>query len=274
MVALLVHAVVPMARGRLADRQAEIAQNVTAQFLRAGAFQYPVSGVTLYIRDIAADGRLMDFFLEDARDPDNQNIYTATEALLVRTDEGPRLVMMQGMVQNLRHSEGRQSLSVTRFSELAYDLGTLIDAGESRKRDLRAYSTLRLLQPDAELLEATGATADRALAEAHERLAKPFQAPVAALLGFGMLLLGGFSRFGVWRQVVWAVIALIVVQFLSTAAENQVASNASRWPLIYVSPMVGAAICLAVLWLATKPRGPRSKATTATRTGTAKGDAA
>lgn len=262
MVALLVHAVVPMARGRLADRQAEIAQNVTAQFLRAGAFQYPVRGVTLYIRDIAADGRLVDFFLEDARNPDSQTTYTSTEALLVRTDEGPRLVMMQGMVQNLRHAGNRQSLSVTRFSELAYDLGTLIDTGESRKRDLRAYSTLRLLDPDPELLAATGATRDRALAEAHERLAKPFQAPVAALLGFGMLLLGGFSRFGVWRQVVWAVVALIVVQFLSTAAENQVAGNASRWPLIYVSPLVGAAICCAVLWLAARPRRLRNPSST------------
>ena len=39
MVALLVHSIVPMARARLTDRQAEIAQNVTAQFLRAGNFQ-------------------------------------------------------------------------------------------------------------------------------------------------------------------------------------------------------------------------------------------
>ncbi|MFC3569247.1 LPS export ABC transporter permease LptF [Paracoccus simplex] len=259
MVALLVHALVPMARGRLTDRQAEIAQNVTAQFLRAGSFQYPVRGVTLYISEIAADGRLIYFFLEDARDPANQTTYTATEALLVRTDAGPRLVMMQGMVQNLRRTGERQSLSVTRFSELAYDLGLLIDPAVSRKRDLRAYPTLRLLDPDPELLAATGATADKALAEAHERLAKPLQAPVAAMLGFAMLLLGGFSRFGVWRQVIWAVIALIVVQFLSTAAENQVAGDASRWPLIYVSPLLGAAACVTVLWLAARPRRLRSE---------------
>lgn len=138
MVALLVHAIVPMARGRLADRQAEIAENVTAQFLRAGAFQYPVAGVTLYLRDIAADGRLVDLFLEDARDPDNQTTYTATEALIVRTDAGPRLVMMRGMIQNLRRADGRQSLSVTRFAELAYDLGGLIDTRGQRLRDLRA----------------------------------------------------------------------------------------------------------------------------------------
>lgn len=257
MVALLVHALVPMARARLADRQAEIAQNVTAQFLRAGAFQFPVKGVTLYIRDIASDGRLQDFFLEDARDPQNQTTYTATEALVIRTDQGPRLVLMQGMSQNLRLTDGTQRLSVTRFDELTYDMGQIVGSGSTRKRDLRSYSTSRLLNPDAELLETTQAPPDKALAEAHERLAKPFQAPVAAMLGFAMLLLGGFSRFGVWRQVIWAVMALIFVQFLITATENQVAQNAARWPLIYLPSLIGGAICVFVLWLAARPRALR-----------------
>ena len=259
MVAMLVHSLVPLARARLAERQAEIAQNVTAQFLRAGSFQYPVRGVTLYIRQIADDGRLLDFFLEDGRDPGNQTTYTASEALVVRTEAGPRLVLMQGMVQNLRHSGERQSLSVTRFSELAYDMATLISTESSRKQDLRAYSTLELMNPDAALLEATGATPDKARAEAHERLAKPFQAPVAAMLGFATLLIGGYSRFGVWRQVIWAVVALIAVQFLATAAESQVARDAARWPLIYVSPLAGALISLFLLWLAAKPRRLRDR---------------
>ena len=50
------------------------------------------------------------------------------------------------------------------------------------------------------------------------------------------------------------MIALIFVQFLGTAAESQVAQDASRWPLIYLPPVVGALICAAVLWLAARPR--------------------
>ena len=259
MVAMLAHSLVPLARARLADRQAEIAQNVTAQFLRAGSFQYPVRGITLYIRQIADDGRLIDFFLEDGRDPNNQITYTASEALVVRTEAGPRLVLMQGMMQALQRTGDRQSLSVTRFSELAYDLATMISPDSARKRDLRTYSTPQLLNPDEALLAASGATADKARAEAHERLAKPLQAPVAALLGFATLLIGGYSRFGVWRQVIWAVVALIAVQFLATAAESQVARDAARWPLIYVSPLVGAAISVFLLWLAAKPRRLRDR---------------
>lgn len=259
MVAILVHGLVPMARARLADRQAEIAENVTARFLRAGSFQYPGDGATLFIREIAPDGRLLDLFLEDARDPADQTIYTAQEALVLRTDTGPRLVMARGMVQNLRTDPGAEPrLSVTRFADLTYDIGALFDAGTRKGRDLRDYGTRRLLNPDPALLAATGATAPRAQAEAHERIAQPLMAPVGALLGFSMLMLGSFSRFGVWRQVIWAIVALLVVQGLATAAASRTASAPETWPVLYLPPVIGALIAAAALWSASRPRRLRS----------------
>ena len=262
MVAILVHGLVPMARARLADRQAEIAENVTARFLRAGSFQYPGDGVTLFIREVAADGRLLDLFLEDARNPADQTIYTAQEALVLRTDTGPRLVMARGMVQNLRTDPGAEPrLSVTRFADLTYDIGGLFAARARKGRDLRDYSTLRLLNPDDELLAATGASRARAQAEAHERIAQPFMAPVGALLGFSMLMLGSFSRFGVWRQVIWAIVALLVVQGLSTAAAARTAEVPAAWPILYLPPLIGALIVVAALWSASRPRRLRSPAT-------------
>ncbi len=254
MVAGLVHGLVPLARARLADRQAEVAENVTARFLRAGQFQYPANGVTLYIRDIAADGRLLDLFLQDARNPDNVTDYTAAEALVVRADSGPKLVMQRGMAQNLRHDGVARRMAVTRFSALTYDIGAMLARTGQKGRDLRDYSTARLLSPDTALLEATNATAPRARAEGHERLAQPLMAPVAAMLGFAMLLLGGYSRFGVWRQVIVAIVALIAVQILSTAAANVTAQDPGRWPILYLPPLVGAAVAAAALWLASRPR--------------------
>lgn len=256
MVAVLVHGLVPMARARLADRQAEIAENVTAQFLRPGSFQYPTEGVTLFIRDIATDGRLLDLFIEDARDPANQTAYTSEEALVVRTETGPVLVLLQGMAQNLRRAgtEGRQNLSVTRFSEFSYDIGAMFSLRDQRGRDLRDYSTWRLLNPDADLLAATGAQPPDARREAHERIAQPLVSPVAALIGFATLLIGGYSRFGVWRQVVWAILGLIMVQFLTNAAANQAGRDPAMWPLLYLPALLGAGLCLLLLWLAARPR--------------------
>ncbi|RMC33670.1 LPS export ABC transporter permease LptF [Paracoccus alkanivorans] len=254
LVAVLVHGLVPMARTRLAERQTEIAENVTAQFLRPGEFQYPAEGVTLFIRETASDGRLLDLFIEDARDPDDQTVYTSEEALVVRTETGPVLVLLRGMSQNLEWRNGKRRLSVTRFSEFSYDIGAMFAASDRRGRDLREYSTWRLLAPDRELLNATEVTAGEARREAHERLAQPLLSPIAAMIGFAALLIGGFSRFGVWRQVIGAILLLILVQFMANAAANQVGSNPELWPLLYFPAMVGALICLALLWLAARPR--------------------
>lgn len=261
MVTILVHGLVPLARERLAERQTEIAENVTAQFLRPGSFQYPTDGITLFIRDIATDGRLLDLFIEDARNPDNQITYTSEEALVVRTDTGPVLVLLQGMAQTLRYQGGRQNLAVTRFSEFSYDIGEMISSSDRRGRDLRDYSTWRLLTPDAELLEATGRTPPDARREAHERLAQPLLAPIAAMIGFATLLIGGYSRFGVWRQVFWAILGLIAVQFLTNAAANAAGRDPAMWPLLYLPAAFGGALCVLLLWLAARPRRlPRSAA--------------
>lgn len=255
MVAVLVHGLVPMARARLADRQAELAQDVTERFLRPGTFQYPADGITLFIRAIAADGRLLDLFIEDARDPANQTIYTSEEALVVRAETGPVLILLRGMSQNLRQApQGRPSLAVTRFQEFSYDVGALFTGGARKGRDLRDYGTLRLLNPDADLLAATGATAADARREAHERIAQPLLSPVAAMIGFATLLIGGYSRFGVWRQVLWAVCGLILVQFLTNAAANQAGRDPALWPVLYAPALIGAALCCGLLWLAGRPR--------------------
>ena len=257
MVAVLVHALVPAARAQLAARQDQIAENVTAQFMRPGVFQYPVSGITLFIREISPVGELEGVFLEDARNGEVATSYSAEKALIVKSETGPKLIMLNGMIQSLRPGETAQRLSVTRFDDMAYDLAAMFGGSSKSGRDLRDYSTKRLMLPDQALLDATGATPAQARLEAHERIAQPLLSPVAAMLGFAALLVGGFSRFGVWRQIAWAVVALIFVQLLSNWAASQAGEDAAKWPLVYLPALVGTAICITLLWLAARPRKPR-----------------
>lgn len=265
LVAILVHGLVPMARAKLAERQSEIAENITAQFLRAGTFQYPTDGITLFIRDIASDGRLLDLFIEDARDPENQTTYTSEEALVARNDSGPVLILLNGMTQNLRYDDDKRNLSVTRFEQLSYDLGAMLTPRSGKKRDLREFGTLALLFPDQELLDATGADAGAARREAHERIAQPLLSPIAAMIGFATLLIGSYSRFGVWRQVIWAIVGLIAVQFLTNAAANQVGRNPDLWPMLYLPAAMGGLLCVMLLWLAARPRRICPRVALATR---------
>ncbi|MGB8814573.1 MAG: LptF/LptG family permease, partial [Paracoccaceae bacterium] len=124
MMLVLMHVLVPASRTTLAVRTAEISQNVTSRFLSDGQFMHPASGITLYIREITLNGELNDVFLADDSSTTTRATYTASRALLVRGDNGPKLVMLDGMVQNLSRGDGR--MSVTRFADFTYDLGGLI----------------------------------------------------------------------------------------------------------------------------------------------------
>ena len=249
---------VPASRAQLADRQSQIAENVTARFLKEGTFQHPGDGVTIYIRSVAPTGELLDLFLSDARNPAVRTTYTAEKALIVRSDTGPKLIMIEGMAQTLRSSDNR--LAVTRFADFTYDIGALIAPGGRLKRDWRELPTWQLIAPGSEVLALTRGSADEAWIELQNRLTQPLLAPVAALLGFAALMLGGFSRFGVWRQIGIAVVALIVVQFLSNAADDVIRRDPGLWPLAYLPALAGFAAVAVMLWLAARPRRVRQPA--------------
>jgi lipopolysaccharide export system permease protein len=252
MMLILMHVLVPASRATLASRSAEISANVTAKFLNDGQFMHPASGITLYIREITANGELRDMFLADDRTAANSVTYTAARALLVRGDTGPKLIMFDGMAQTITHDQGR--LSITRFADFTYDLGALISIGDNTGRTLDELSTPDLLRANPTVITETGESRAAFLYEAHNRFATPFLALGAALIGFASLLLGGFSRFGLWRQIIFAVVMLILVQMLNTAAASAALRSDGRWGLAYVAPVFGIALGVFLLWYSQRPR--------------------
>ena len=252
MAAVLVHVLVPASRSTLALRTAEISQNVTARFLNDGQFMHPAKGITLYIREITPNGELSDVFLSDERAAGRRMLYTATRALLVRGDAGPKLIMIDGMMQAL-DPEGRR-LSLTRFADFTYDIGTLLSDGRGPRRTLDELSTAALLAAPEALQEETGETRAAFLYEGHNRIAQPFLGTAAALIGFAALMQGTFSRFGLWRQVGLAIGLLIVVQTINTSAASAALQDARAWPLTYLAPLVGMALAAALLAWSQRPR--------------------
>lgn len=252
MMLLLMHVLVPASRTALADRSAEISQNVTARFLKDGQFLHPGDGITLYIREVAATGELLDLFLADDRKPETRATYTARRALFVRADTGPKLLMFDGMVQVL--TTETQSLTITRFGDFTYDLSGLIAAQTRSARSAAEASTVELLEASAALMTETQETRAALVFAAHDRLAQPFLAAAAALIGFSSLLLGAFSRFGLWRQVLIAVGLLIVVQAISTVATGFGSVSDGGWVWAYAAPVVGLAIGTFELWWSQRPK--------------------
>lgn len=255
---VLSHILVPASLSRLQARQAEIAETATARLLRPGEFISPRRGITLYIRDVTPEGELRGVLLSDLRDPDESATTTAASAYLVRGEAGPQLVMIDGMVQRLSREDGR--LLTTRFADLTYDLSPLLRVKGEDRRSPDELSTWELLNPTQELAEETGEEQALLRVEGHDRLAEGLLAPVAALIGLGALLIGQFSRFGVWRQVLLAIVLVIVVRGVEQAAMPAVWDDPSLWPLIYVPASFGFGLGALLLWLAARPRRVRREA--------------
>lgn len=245
LMSILTHVLEPAARAQLAERRGEIAGNVTSRFLVAGTFVHPAAGITLYIRDISQQGELLDIFLYDARDPASVTTYTAERSALVRSDAGPKLLMFTGMAQILDGATGR--LSVTRFADFSYDIGALIGGASDRIPSPEELPTLTLLRADADAQAFTRTNAARLLQEGHDRVVQPFLPLASALIGFAPLLLGGFSRFGLWRQIALSVLLLVALQLGSNLATSAALRSDMAWPLVYVPGSCAVIVAVALL---------------------------
>jgi lipopolysaccharide export system permease protein len=254
----LTNQLVPASQRILSERSAEISENITARFLNAGQFMHPAKGVTLYIREITPSGELIDLFMADERDAKERVIHTARKAFLVRGEAAPKLVMVEGATQTLSRADNR--MAVTRFSDFTLDLGSLVGGGSGAGMSLDALPTPVLLAASEATLAATGASRALLREEGHSRLAAPLLAVAAPLLGFAALMLGGFSRFGLWRQMGFAVVLLIAVQLVWTWSGSVALRSDSAWPVIYLAPVLGVGVAGLLLAWAQRPRRLREAA--------------
>ncbi len=248
---LLSHYLIPTSLGELRQREAEVRQSVSARFLEEGEFLHPAPGITFYIREITPEGELRDVFLSDRRDLQNTVEYSSTRAYLVQDDAGTSLVMVSGLAQSLRGEDAR--LFTTHFDDFSYDISSLISQNPSTLNKVEfAHTADLILRPEA-VMALTGATDGALQYTLHSRFAQALMCIVAALVGFATLLLGGFSRFGVWWQIMTAFFLLVVIKVAEGSVTGIVIANASLWPVMYAPAALGFALTAALLYLAARP---------------------
>lgn len=262
LMAILAHFLVPAARGQLMNRSVEVSTDMTGRLLREGEFIHPTDGLTVYIREITELGEFRDVFLQDRSQPDAETTYTAQRALLVSSEAGPRLVMFDGVAQTL-HQDG-QRLSIVEFTDFTYDIAGLIEAPGGRLLHIRELPTSVLLFAPAAYAESQGATLAAFRFAGHDRLAKPFFALFIPVIAAATLMLGAFSRFGIWPQILLAILLMIPLQMSWNAAESVGARQEGMAWLAWVQPVLAGLTVCAMTALAMRghrrPRQPEAPA--------------
>lgn len=251
LMSILTHILVPTSNRQLIVRSAEIAENVASSFLIEGRFLHPAKGITFYIRDITATSELEDMFLSDAREAGSVTTYTSKRALIVRDLGGLKLLMFDGMAQIL--DTKTQRLSTTTFEDFVLDIGDLVKMTAPQGRQLHTMATWSLLSPSPDLLTEINRSAAQVNKAVHERISQSLLALVAALAGFSCLLIGGFSRFGIWRQVIGAIVFLVLIKTVDNLAEDVVRQDVDLWFVLYLPTLVGLMAAFALLWVSSRP---------------------
>lgn len=248
MMALLSHLLVPTSNLQLAEREIEISQNISSRLLSEGEFLSPGEGVTFYTRAIGQDGVLRDVFLSDRRNDAERLIYTAATAYLVRNGAATSLIMVDGLVQRLTSETTR--LSTAKFQDFSFDISSLIKTDEDIRPRLPHMTTDKLLSDWDAIAAETETTRGAVAEELHDRFARAAFCFVTALIGFATLLVGGYSRFGVRREIVIAFLMLIALDGMRSSLSGPVLANPSLWPLMYLPAFLGLIIVCGLLWTA------------------------
>jgi lipopolysaccharide export system permease protein len=251
MMSILANILVPAAQAQLSERESEITQNVTARLLTEGVFLHPASGVTFYTGSIAPDGVLRGVFIADRRNPKERVLYTSDKAYLVQNGEGTSLIMVDGLAQRLTHQHLR--LSTTKFRDFSLDISTLVNTNTVSSASISNMSSFALMVNWDEIAAETGARIGYITEELHSRFAQSLFCIVAAMIGFATLLLGTFSRFGIWREIVVAFGILLFIDGLRSTFVDLVLTNETLWPVLYIPVFIGSFLCVAMLWHASNP---------------------
>ena len=251
LMSMLTHILVPLSTEQLITRQSDISQNTTAGLLTPGEFLTPSDNVTFYVREITASGEMLDLFISESTSLTQRINYAASRAYLVLTESGPQLVMVDGLTQTLNLENNR--LLTTNFEDFVYDISSLMSDNSVRGVSIDGLSTLSLLRPTKETILTTNQTSGQLKLRGHDRIAQAALGFVAGLVGFSALMVGGFSRFGLWRNIMFAVGLVLLLKFMESTGNNIARTNAALWPFIYLAGIGGLMISTTLLYIAAHP---------------------
>jgi lipopolysaccharide export system permease protein len=198
--------------------------------LQEGTFHTLPGPITVFIRERVGSGRFNGILVHDASDPEEPVTMMAESGALVETQDGSRIVLINGNRQQFSRDSGGVSFLAFEKHSLDLNLATGVARG-GRKRGPEEMFLWELFDPVLK----TGAAAIAYRAEGHSRIVSPFMALGFVVTALAILLAGDFSRRGQGNRVVLAITLVIALQTSGIAAHNLAGNAARAIPLLYAN---------------------------------------
>ena len=226
--------------------QFEIRRDFSHLLLQPGIFNAPVPNLTVYVRAAEEGGKLAGILVHDERIRDLPITMMAEHGILLQGENGPVFVLENGNRQELkRGASGEADLSLLHFESYTLDLtAATTPKGERNRRPKEMYLG-ELFSPDDETL--SDEQRQRLITEGHKRVTWPLNALVFAVIGMTVMLTRRHDRRGPWQGILTAVVAVVIVQALSTASSSLALRQPTLVPLLYVVPLLPIMVSAALL---------------------------
>ncbi len=204
--------------------------------------------LTIYVRGRDTNGELVGLLIHETRDPEKPITIVAERGTVVDTENGPRVLMVNGSRQLYDRATGK--LSVLTFDRYTLDLAAYRDAPGLRER-----------QPDElflpELLFRRTQPGDFShVIEANLRLVNPLTALAFCAIPLACLLTGEFNRRGQTKRVLLAILLAFIFETLDIAFKNLAGRTMAAVPLLYLNALAPIAITGWLLWRDSRHVGP------------------
>jgi lipopolysaccharide export system permease protein len=243
----------PLSYREFKDLESDFRSDYSAVLLREGAFNTVSDGITVYIRAREPNGELRGIIVHDNRSKAQTVTIMAERGLLAQSEEGPRVIMVNGNRQLVERDTGK--LSLLYFERYSVDIGRpgTTATTETRWREPRERFIHELLFPGNSDMDR--AHFNRLRAEGNSRITAPLYGLAFALIALAALLSGDYNRRGQGRRILAAILAVVIVQSGAVAVNGLAARSAVFLPLIYVNLLVP--LMLAAWWLFRRGRRRR-----------------
>lgn len=236
---------VPRAEKAFAELEWKVKNDASHLLFREGEFNNIQPNLTIFIATHEKDGSVTNILINDERKKDVKSTISAERGRVVYTDEGPRVILVNGVRQEV-NDNSKQFVSVS-FDRYSIDLGTLGSgkkkAGKAREKNL---SELLGVYGDDTLSKLEQ---NRYFVEGNKRLVSPFFNVVFALMACAGLIVGNFNRRGQVKIICMSIAAMVVVQGGELAYTNLAVKNIMLLPLYYLNLIVPFLIVMYMLVL-------------------------
>ncbi len=229
----------PKAEAAFKELEWRIKNNISQLMFREGEFTNLQDDLTVFVTSHDDDGTIANILIDDERNPKTKSTTTAEKGIIVQTDQGPRVILINGHRQEINKVKG--SFSAVSFSQYSVDFG-LKGSSKKRKDSVRTHSFGELITA---LNNENLAPEDRYkwFVEGNRRITTPLLAIIYALLACTGLLISNFNRRGQTQVIGISILAIILIQATDLIAGSLASKNLWWLTLLYLNIFIPLGIC-------------------------------